>query len=327
VDGRALRALEILSSVVAQAPLLAVLGALAWAVTGPNPGRIALHLAGLLVGAAAASFLYLRGPASPRAKIPPVAACFLSFLGNGVLLAVAAAILVLAVARPGDGGGVRRRSRSRRGLPSAGFFHGLSLRAVGARIVVAYVPAAIVLAAGRIFLENNEPAAATAFSLSLFSLTLAQAVIIGLAAHALAARRPAWPWLRSLPLSAAARIRSDALFLGLMAIPSASGLAALGRPAWEIAYLAGPLAWLALRGAGAVREAADRPFGVLGRVFIEGTIISMAVAVLPWISWILLIASPAAFIFARNAERRLKPSLWGERHHLNAGDPLSWSAS
>ena len=153
------------------------------------------------------------------------------------------------------------------------------------------------------------------------------AVYIGLAAHALAARRPSWPWLRSLPLSSAARISSDALFLGLNALPLASGLALLGRQAWEVAFLAGPLAWFALRGAGAIREAGDRPFGVLGQVFIEGAIISLSIAVLPWISWLLVVAAPVAFLFARSAERRFKPTLWAERHHLSAGDPLSWSAS
>jgi len=326
-DGRILHALEILSSVVAEAPLLMVLGALAWAVAGPSPERIALHLAGLLVGAAAAGLLYLQGPTSLKSKLLPAAACFLSFSGNGMLLVTAAAILALAMAAPVDAMRMRRRRRPRRSLPSACFFYWLSLRAVGARIVLAYIPPAIILAAGRLFLKNNELAANTAFSVSLFGLTLGLAVFIGLAAHALAARRPAWPWLRSLPLSSAARISSDALFLGLNALPLASGLALLGRQAWEVAFLAGPLAWFALRGAGAIREAADRPFGVLGQVFIEGTIISVSVAVLPWISWLLVVAAPVAFLFATRAERRLKPTRWAERHHLSTGDPLSWSAS
>ncbi|NTU51528.1 MAG: hypothetical protein HGA94_03710, partial [Candidatus Aminicenantes bacterium] len=52
--GRVLRALEILSSIVGEAPLLAVLGVLAWAVARPDRVRVALLLAGLLVGAAAA---------------------------------------------------------------------------------------------------------------------------------------------------------------------------------------------------------------------------------------------------------------------------------
>jgi hypothetical protein len=50
-------------------------------------------------------------------------------------------------------------------------------------------------------------------------------------------------------------------------------------------------------------------------------------ALLPWTSGLLAAAAPLAFIFARNAERRFKPTRWAERHHSNAGDPLSWSAS
>ncbi|NTV82079.1 MAG: hypothetical protein HGA24_11735, partial [Candidatus Aminicenantes bacterium] len=208
--GRVLRALEILSSIVGAAPLLAVLGVLAWAVARPDRVRVALLLAGLLAGAAAASLISLQGPAALKRKLLPAVACFLSFSGNGILLVAAAAILALAMAAPGDAGRARPRRRPRRSLPPASFFYWLSLRAVGARIVLAYVPAAIVLGAGRLFVENNDLAANTAFSLSLFGLALGLAVFIGLAADALAARRPAWPWLRSLPLSAAARIGSDA---------------------------------------------------------------------------------------------------------------------
>jgi hypothetical protein len=327
-DGRVLRGLEILSSIVAEAPLLAVLGAFASAVASPRPERIALHLAGLLVGAAAAGFFYIQGPTSRPRKVLPAAACFLSFAGNGILLTAAAAILAMALAAPMDIAGPRMRLRRRRSLPPARFFYGLSLRAVGYRIVSVTVPPAIILAACRLSLMNNDLPPKTVFSLSLLGLSLALAVFIGLASDALSARRPVWPWLRSLPLSAAARIGSDSLFLGLNALPViASGLALLGRPAWEAAFLAGPLAWLAIRAAGVIREAGDRPFGVLGRIFMEGAMISVGMAVLPWISWLLALAAPGAFLSARTAERRLKATLWAERHHLSAGDPLSWRAS
>ena len=326
-DGRVLHVLEVGSAVIAESPLLAVLGGLAWTVARPSQGRVVLLLAGLLVGAAAAGFLCLRGSSSLISKLPPFAACFLSCLGNGMLLAVAAVILGLALAVPVNPGSLRRRGRPRHSLPPACFFYGLSLRAAGFRIVLAYIPPALILAACRLVLANNDLAANTAFSLSLFGLVIALAVYIGVAANMLAARRPAWPWLRSLPRSAGARIGSDALFLGLNALPLTLGLALLGRPAWEAAFLAGPLAWFALRGAGAVREAADRRFGVLGPVLVEGTIISLSAAVLPWISGLLFVAAPLAFILARDAERRFKPTLWAERHHLSAGDPLSWSAS
>jgi hypothetical protein len=325
--GRLLRALETLSTVVAQSPLLAVLMGLAWAVARPNKGLIALRIAGLVVGAAAAGLLFLRRPASLAEKALPATACFLSLAGDVVVLSVAAAILVLALALPeaSKGGGGRRRER--RGLSPAFFFPGLSLRAGGARLALAYVPPAVVLGASRLFLANNELSAAAASSLSLFGLVLGFSFLVGAVCNILAARRPAWPWLRSLPRSSAARVGSDAAFLGLLALPLAAGLAFLGRPAQEAANLAGPLAWLALRGAAAIREALDRPFGPLGQVLVEGAILAFGVAVWPWLAWFVLVASPVAFLLARGAERRLKPTLWAERHHLDAGDPLSWSPS
>ncbi len=326
-DGRALRAMEVLSSVVAGMPVLAVLAALAWSVAGPSPERIAIRLAGLLAGAAAAGLFCLEGSFSLKGKVLPALACFLSFLGNAMFLVAAVVLLTLAMAVPLKALGEPRRRGSRRPLPAAVFFYGLSLRAVGARIALAYLPPAFILAAGRLFLMNNELTASASFSLSLFGLTQAAAVFIGLAANTLVARRPSWPWLRSLPRSAGARIGSDALFLGLNALPLAAGLALFDRPAPEAALLVGPLAWLALRGAGAVRDSADRRFGALGSGFVEGTIISMSIAVMPWISWLIALASPVAFFLARTAERRFKPTLWAERHHLDAGDPLSWSAS
>ena len=325
-DGRVLRAMETLSSVVAEIPLLAVLGGLAWAVAGPRPA--ALRVAGLLVGAAAAGLLYLQGPSPFKAKIWPAVACFLSFSGNGLVLLVAVAALILALVGPAVAAKPRGRRQSRRRLPSALFFFGHSLRAVGFRLALGYLPASAVLAACRLFLANNELAADQAFAIALFGLTLGPAVFVGLEANALAARRPAWPWLRSLPLSAAARVRADALFLGFGALPlAAAGLAFLGRPARDAAFLAGPMAWIVIRGAGAMRGPGERRFGVVGLVFIEGAVLAAGVAVLPWISWVLAAATPLASIWARNAERRVKPTAWVERHHLSAGDPLSWSAS
>ncbi len=326
-NGRALRRLMALSMVVAETPILAVLGGLAWAATGPSPARIALHLAGLLVGAAAAGLACLPGSRALLIRTISIAACFLSFSGNAAGLGVSAGLFILAAALPAEFPISSKRRRPRRGLPSALFFHGLSLRAVRGRILLAYLPPAFILAAARLFLSNNELPRETAFSLSLFALVLGLNAFIGQAADTLSARRPAWPWLRSLPRSAAGRVLSDALFLAFLALPLAAGLALLGRPAREIAYLAGPLVWLAFRGAGAMREAGDRPFGVLGQVVVEGTILSLLAALLPWTSWILAAASPLAFLFARNAERRLKPTRWTERRHSNAGDPLSWSAS
>jgi len=327
VGGGAQRLSAVLAMLVAEAPLLVVMGAMAWVITAPDPARIAFRIVGLVVGAMAAGLACLPTQASPLGRLFPAVACFLSFSGQAAILGVSAALLVLSTALPGRGAAARRRPGPRSNLPSAAFFPGLSLRAVRGRIVFAYISPAITLGATWLFLTNNVLAAKTAFAVCLCGLSLGLTGFIGIAAGVLASRRPAWPWLRSLPRSSAARVRDDAFLLALLALPLAGGLALFHRQAWEAVFLAGPLAWLATRGAEAMREAGERPFGVLGQVAVEGTILSLILTLLPWTSFILAAATPIAFLFARNAERRLKPTRWAERHHSNAGDPLSWSAS
>ncbi len=342
VGPRARRLSALIALVVGESPLLAVLAVFAWAVTDPGPmpeaaftaraaehlARVAPHIIGLVAGAAAAGLVSLPSAIPRRIKIVPAAACFLSFAGDPAVLAISVLLLVGAIALPG-GGRVPRGGRApRRALPAAVFFQALALRAVRGRLALACLPPFLVLGAARIFLANNELAPRSAEAISVFGLAFSLTALIGPAADILAVRRPAWPWLRSLPRSAAARVRDDALLLAFLGLPLvAFGLAFLRRPAWLAGYLIGPLAWLALRGAGAVREAGDRPFGALGHITVEGAILSFVLALVPWTSFLIAAATPAAFLLARNAERRLKPTRWAERHHSNAGDPLSWSAS
>jgi hypothetical protein len=308
--------------------VLAILAGLAWIVTGPHPASVAAHVAGLLVGAAAAGLANLPSSAKLWTKAPPIAICFLSFTGDPIVLAAAAALLALSLAWSGKAAARRRKRGPRGSLPPAAFFQGLALRAVRGRVLLAYVPPLIVLGAAKLFLKNNALSPDSASALSLFALSLSLIAFIGPAADLLAARRPAWPWLRCLPRSAAARVRDDAVFFALLALPPLiAGLAILRRPAHEALYLAGPLAWFAVRGAGAMRESGERPFGVLGQAVVEGIILSLVLALLPWTAGLLAAAAPVAFLLARNAERRLKPTRWAERHHSSAGDPLSWSAS
>lgn len=278
----------LLSLLVAEIPVLTVLGAFVWVITDPGP----------MPGAALA------------ARLAEHALRFLPHV-LGLIAGAAAAGRV-----------------ARRDAPSGAFFQTLSLRAVGWRFALAGLAACAVLGGARLLLANNDLAPRAAFVLSLFGIVLGLTAFVGPAADILAARRPAWPWLRSLPRSAAARVRDDALLLALLALPLAAlGMILLRSPARRAAYLPGPLAWLAVRGAEALREAGDRPFGALGHIAVEGAFLSLVLALLPWTSFLLAAASPVAFILARDAERRLKPTRWAERRHAAAGDPLSWSAS
>ncbi len=142
--------------------------------------------------------------------------------------------------------------------------------------------------------------------------------------ESLAVRRPAWPWSRSLPWSAARRVGADALFLGLHASPLVL-LAAWIDPAALVLLAVLPL--LAARAAGAVRRAPERRTGASGEILLEGFFLAALVALLPWTALPALAAAPFAIRAAAERERRQQVSRWLELHHLAAGDPQSWSAS
>jgi hypothetical protein len=325
VGRRASRLSAGLSVIVAEIPLLLLPTVLIVWIMAPDRDRIAAHVAGLIVGAAAAGLAVLPAASARWTRVIPLSACFASFAGGWASLAASSALLILAAVWPEKGAPAPRGPR--REVSQALFFPTLSLRAVRARMALAYVPAAAFLAAARLFLDNNRPGPRLAQAISFLAAGLSLAGFLGIAADLLAARRPAWPWLRSLPRSAAARVLDDVLLLALLALPLTAGLSVLARPIEEAAFLIGPAAWLSVRAAGIMRGSGDRPFGVLGQIGIEGSVISLALALWPWISFLFWPAVPVAFLLARDAERRVKPTRWLERHHSNAGDPLSWSAS
>jgi hypothetical protein len=139
----------------------------------------------------------------------------------------------------------------------------------------------------------------------------------------LAARRPAWPWSRSLPWSASRRVISDAAFLAVHALPLLILAVAIHPAALALFALTPPFA---VRVAGAMRRAPERRTGASGEILMEGLPAAAAVALLPWISLLLLAATPLALRAAAERERRQKVSRWLELHHLAVGDPQSWSA-
>jgi hypothetical protein len=153
---------------------------------------------------------------------------------------------------------------------------------------------------------------------------LSAVAVLAQMAESLAARRPAWPWSRSLPWSAARRAGADALILGAHALPLVL-LAAWIDPTALVALAILPL--LAVRAAGAMRRAPERRTGAAGEVVLEGALLAALIALLPWAALLALVALPWALRAAAERERRQKVSRWLELHHLAAGDPQSWSAS
>ena len=239
----------------------------------------------------------------------------------GATLAVWAVVLVAAacIAVPLREAGPRRRFRP------AGELLALRIawRALGRRLAGAYAAGLLPLGATALFLANNDlPRSLAAASVRL-GATLSLSFFLSVAAAHLAARRPPWPWARSLPRSSARRIGTDAILLALHALPVALLACFFDARAAAAAVAALPL--LVLRAAAHMRALGERRTGSAA-FSLEGFALAASIALVPRLA---LAAAAAgaypAFLAARDAERGQKVSRWRELHHRAFGDPLSWS--
>lgn len=245
------------------------------------------------------------------------------------LLALAAALLLaadLGAGRLRPVGDVPRRRRSADRLIEAR----IAWRALGWRTAGAYACALLPLAMGWAFVAHNELPPHHQARAALLAGSLALALLFAALGDGLAVLRPAWPWARSLPWSAARRVRGDALLLGAHALPVVLATAVLAP--WTRETAAAALAVLALvpplaaRTAGAMRRAPERRSGASGEILLEGGLAALLAALLPWTAALALLATPWLLRLAARRERRQKVSRWLELHSLAVGDPQSWSA-
>ena len=103
-------------------------------------------------------------------------------------------------------------------MGSAGWIEArIAWRALGWRLTGAFAAAALGLASAAFFVANNDlPAKHVALAARLGGMA-AVVFLLAQMAENLAVFRPAWPWARSLPSSAARRVLFDA---GLKTGPS-----------------------------------------------------------------------------------------------------------
>ncbi|HXO20653.1 MAG TPA: hypothetical protein VOA87_12100, partial [Thermoanaerobaculia bacterium] len=326
----------------AELPLLVLLIPLAvHALLGTGGwGRLLPSLAGLplvALGAALAATLCRR----PLLARPAAwAAALLAASGSWPQLAVAAVLLVAADRAAGSlpsGAGrapdrrltIRSRLPGGSGVPPASSVRLLEARiawrALRWRLASAYAAGLFPLAAAALFVANNHlspPHIALAVRLGGGCAVVFLFAGMG---EALAARRPAWPWSRSLPWQASRRTGADAVLLAAHALPLLA-LAAWIAPLPALAPAAATPLFAALA-AGALRRAPERRTGAAGEILMAGLILAGLVALLPWAALLLLAATPRALAAAAERERRQEVSRWLPLHHLAAGDPQSWSAS
>jgi hypothetical protein len=310
-----------LAAVQAPALFLALLLVSGTLVAG---GAVSMaKVAGLPVAAFGAAYAAL--PVRRRIVTAPLGtvAVILALAGGWRFLLAAIAAVAGAELLAGPVRGSARVQRFQRGRGTA-ITPWIAWRALGRRCAGAYPAALLPLLACVLFVSNNalEPARA-ALAVRLAGATSATILLAGLA-HALAVRRPSWPWARSLPWSSTQRVGLDAAFLALHALPLIVASAWIdARAAMAILAL---LPLLGLRAADAVRASAGERAGAGGRIAAEGIIAAMLVALLPWLALFALAASPLALRAAARREREIKVSRWSELHHLAAGDTLSWTA-
>jgi hypothetical protein len=335
IHGRAQRQAALVAIAVAQTPLLLALAVFAWVATdfGKHLGAFLVDLLALAVCAPAATLVVLPVERPLLTRPLALAAALLAVSGGGMQLAAGLLLLLAADRVAGElprhaTAGTPISVRGRLGV-SDGFLDRfvelrIAWRALKWRLLSSWVAGFLPLGAALLFVTNNPLAPQHVRLAGLLGGASAVVFLFADLGEALGVRRPAWPWVRSLPWSADRRVRADAALLAAHALPLLVVTAKIDLLA-AVAVLA-VTPWLAARAAGAVRRAPERRTGASGEILIEGFLLAAAVALLPWLALLALAGTPWALRVAAERERAQKVSRWLELHHLAVGDPQSWSA-
>lgn len=199
----------------------------------------------------------------------------------------------------------------------------IASRALGSRVLSAWLSGTIPMAAAVLFVTNNVLPPDGARGAIRLGGTLATTIALAGLADSLAIRRPSWPWARSLPVTSRHRVVRDAAMLGVLCLPFLVASAILDLRAATAVVAVTPL--LALRAAAAMRRGGDSRSAASGPVLIEGAFASGLIALLPWLGIAALAALPLALRAAVRRERAQKVTRWSALHHVAAGDTLSWT--
>jgi len=199
----------------------------------------------------------------------------------------------------------------------------INWRALRLRILIPYLLAMPFLGAAQLFIANNSPPPLIAEQMIRFGGTIGLVLFCAILANMLAARRPPWPWIRSLPWSAKSRILSDSSFISIFVLPLLIVIGAMNLNSVLPLVLSFPS--FVLYSVFSIRQDAESPIGASGKVLLYGAIGALLLCIFPWSSLFFLGLTPLILKEAIKAEKHQKVSRWVELHHLAAGDSLSWS--
>lgn len=254
-----------------------------------------------------------------------VLAAWLACTGEWVMLVASVALFIAADMTAG----ALRLSPPRPAVPAPAApgtlrMYRFTWRAVGWRLLAALPLPALALAAAWFYTRNNVLAAGDhGFVTRLWSI-IAVALYVGGVGDTVAARRPAWPWARSLPWSSMDRTIDDAMAIAIpsVVVALASSVVDPRATVFALASLP-PLAALA---AGALHGARRRLTRVSGPLFVAGVTLATVTAYVPWAVGVALLATPLLLRAAARRDQREVVTQWKELYHDAAGDSLAWSA-
>jgi hypothetical protein len=323
IKSRSVRRLTVFSICIAQIPVLLALSVPCWLLSlnlGLNP---AVYLVGLpFLGVASAFFVIQvkhRGVVQPLAFI----SCVLTASGSWPLVVSGILLLILCDAVSGPLMVSKGRIRFRKTFKGYGLSFFIAWRALGMRIVWPYFLALAVLGLTRVFLLNNDPGPLLTDRIFLFGGAVGSVILSAFVSHGLTVRRPPWPWSRSLPWTSRKRILIDSGFLGLFISPLFFLIGVMNfRIVWPLLL---SLPALLVYSSLAIRQAQNCRTGAYGKISAYGIIGSLILCLIPWICPIFFVLFFILMKYAVYLERSFKVSRWLERHHLAAGDTLSWS--
>jgi hypothetical protein len=199
----------------------------------------------------------------------------------------------------------------------------INWRALRLRILIPYLFSLPFIGAAQLFITNNNPSPLLAERVIRFGGAMGLIFFCSVFANILAARRPPWPWIRSLPWSAKSRILSDSSFISLLVLPLLVLVGVMNLKSMLPLALSFPL--FVLYSVYSIRQDAESPIGVSGKVLLYGTIGALLLCIIPWSSLVFLGLTPWILKEAIKAEKHQRVSRWLELQHLAAGDSLSWS--
>jgi hypothetical protein len=250
-------------------------------------------------------------------------ACVCSASGSWPFLVASGILIVICDLVSGPLTPAKKRPGFRFSAKGIWLYFIMAWRAIRLRLILPYMFSSAILGLTWLFLLNNTLEILLAEKIIRFGGALSLAATCALLANVLTVRRPAWPWSRSLPWSSRHRIILDFSFLGVHALFLFIPIAMLDMKAVIPLFFSLPLTLI--YSTAVIRQASEYRMGAYGRIMTFGFLQALLLCFYPLISGLFLASTPVVMYYAIHKERVLKVSRWMERHHLAAGDSLSWS--